>query len=197
MPAKRNSLDGWLKAPFVLAGALILVWGIAAGLILTRTESEFPLVVDPRIEIRKSERTLTLYDGERPVRTYRIGLGSQPVGDKEREGDGRTPEGDFRVFVKNPKSKFFLSVGLDYPLPEDAERGLRSGLISNDERDAIVGAHESRSAPPQQTALGGEIYIHGRGSGSDWTEGCVALDDEAMKELYEMSNVGTPVRIVP
>ncbi|QQS43135.1 MAG: L,D-transpeptidase [Acidobacteriota bacterium] len=152
---------------------------------------------NPRIEIRKSERTLTLFDGDRVLRIYRIGLGSQPVGDKEKEGDGRTPEGDFRIFVKNPNSRFFLSVGLNYPLPEDAERGLVSGVISQEERDAIVEAHESNSAPPQKTPLGGEIYIHGHGSGSDWTEGCVALDDDEMRELFGAVSVGTPVRILP
>lgn len=197
MAARRITANRWLTAAFAFAGAMFLLGGIAAGLMLTSRESEVAQLNDPRIQIDKSERKLTLFDGDRPVRTYRIGLGSEPVGDKQREGDGKTPEGDFRVFVKNPDSKFYLSVGLNYPLPEDAERGLGSGLISSGERDAIVRSHESRSAPPQKTALGGEIYIHGRGSGSDWTEGCVALDDEAMKELYDSVKVGTPVRIVP
>ncbi|HUF04882.1 MAG TPA: L,D-transpeptidase [Aridibacter sp.] len=164
---------------------------------MSNQQREIEALKDPRIEIKKSDRLLTLFDGDRPVRTYGIGLGSDPVGDNKKEGDGRTPEGEFRVFVKNQSSKYYLSVGLNYPLPEDADRGLDSGLISNEEHDAIIEAHEERSAPPQKTALGGEIYIHGHGIGSDWTEGCVAIVDDAMKELYDAVRVGTPVRIVP
>ncbi|MCO6509598.1 MAG: L,D-transpeptidase [Aridibacter famidurans] len=197
MALERFISGRWRNAALILAAALVLSGGIAASFMMAIKERASLKPEDPRIEIRKSERTLTLFDGDRTLRTYRIGLGSQPVGDKEIEGDGRTPEGDFRIFVKNPNSRFFLSVGLNYPLPEDAHRGLRSGFISNEERDAIVEAHESRSAPPQKTALGGEIYIHGHGSGSDWTEGCIALEDDEMKELFDAVSVGTPVRILP
>ncbi len=69
------------------------------------------------------------------MRTYRVGLGFSPVADKQREGDGATPEGEFYVFVKNDKSAYYLSLGVSYPNVEDAERGLRDGLITKAQYD--------------------------------------------------------------
>jgi murein L,D-transpeptidase YafK len=152
---------------------------------------------DPRIVVSKSKRQIELYSDGSVVRTYRVGLGSSPVADKQREGDGATPEGEFYVFVKNPKSNFYLSLGMSYPNVEDAKRGLRDGLISREQHDAIVEAIKRKATPPQYTALGGLIYIHGGGAGSDWTRGCVALENENMKELYDVVEVGTPVTIKP
>jgi murein L,D-transpeptidase YafK len=152
---------------------------------------------DPRIVIYKSKRRLELHSDGRVVRTYAIGLGFSPVGDKQKEGDGRTPEGDFYIFVKNPKSAYYLSLGVSYPNIEDAERGLRDGLISNAQHAQILRAIRNKTAPPQYTSLGGLIYIHGNGAGSDWTWGCVALDNANMKELFDSVAVGTPVTIKP
>ena len=151
----------------------------------------------PRIVVYKKERKLELYSGEKLVRTYKVGLGFSPVADKQREGDGATPEGDFYVFVKNNKSAYYLSLGVSYPNVEDAERGLRDGLITRAQYNAIVDAHRRKVAPPQYTNLGGLIYIHGNGAGSDWTWGCVALENEHMKELFDSVSVGTPVKIKP
>jgi murein L,D-transpeptidase YafK len=119
------------------------------------------------------------------------------VNDKERRGDSRTPEGDFRVVVKNEKSQFYLSLGLDYPNREDAARGLRDGLITRAEYDRIVRAIRRKGIPPWDTALGGEIYIHGGGTANDWTAGCAALENADMQELFDAVPVGTPVRIKP
>lgn len=152
---------------------------------------------DPRIEIRKSERLLIFFDGPAELRRYRIGLGREPVGDKQREGDGRTPEGEFRVFVKNPRSKYFLSLGLNYPSPKHAKAGLEADVIDPQQYEDILAAHRVKGAPPQKTGLGGEIYIHGNGSDSDWTRGCVALDDEAMREIFDASKSGMTVLILP
>jgi murein L,D-transpeptidase YafK len=101
------------------------------------------------------------------------------------------------VFTKNNKSAFYLSLGISYPNIEDAERGLRDGLISRAQRDAIVKAIGKKATPPQNTALGGDIFIHGNGSSSDWTWGCVALENEEMKELFDVVPAGTPVTIKP
>jgi murein L,D-transpeptidase YafK len=150
---------------------------------------------DPRIVVSKSKRQMELYSDGSVVRTYHVGLGFNPVADKKREGDGATPEGEFYVFVKNDKSNYYLSLGISYPNVEDAERGLREGLISREQHDAIVDAIKRKATPPQYTALGGLIYIHGSGAGSDWTRGCVALENEDMKELYNVIEVGTPVTI--
>jgi len=99
--------------------------------------------------------------------------------------------------VKNPKSSYHLSLGVSYPDAEDAARGLREGLITRGQHDAIVAAHRAGRMPPQNTKLGGLIYIHGRGSSSDWTLGCVALDDADIEELYAAVEPGTPVTIRP
>lgn len=152
-------------------------------------------ILNPRIVVSKSKRRLTLYSSDRVVRTYPIGLGSSPIEDKVREGDRRTPEGDFYICIKNTRSKFFLSLGLSYPNQQHAERGLRDGLISRSQYEQIIDALKKKRQPPQYTPLGGEIFIHGNGSHSDWTWGCVALDDKDMRELFDAVPVGTPVRI--
>ena len=151
----------------------------------------------PRIEVWKAERKLLLFSDERIVRTYHIGLGLSPVGDKVRSGDHRTPEGDFYIYVKNPKSSFYLSLGISYPNLAHAKRGLREGLIRQAQYDRIAEANRLKRTPPQNTPLGGTIYIHGNGSRTDWTWGCVALENEEVKELYQAVEVGTPVSIKP
>ncbi len=157
-----------------------------------------PLVLkSPRIVVKKADRKLFLYSDDKLVRTYRIGLGLSPIGDKIRQGDRRTPEGDFYIFTKNDKSAFYLSLGISYPNAAHADRGLREGLITRAEYDAIKTALKAKKTPPQNTRLGGDIYIHGNGAGSDWTWGCVALEDRDVRELFQAIPVGTPVRIEP
>jgi murein L,D-transpeptidase YafK len=161
-----------------------------------RTPLKLPLK-DPRIEVHKGERKLFLYADGKVARTYQIGLGLSPVGDKERQGDHRTPEGDFYIFIKNPKSAYYLSLGVSYPSIVHADRGLGDGRITKSEHAEIVRANNQRRTPPQRTKLGGDIFIHGNGAGSDWTWGCVALENADMKELYDAVGVGTPVKIKP
>jgi murein L,D-transpeptidase YafK len=160
-----------------------------------RNPLELP-IDSPRIVVYKSERKLEFYSDKRLLRTYRVGLGFSPVADKKKEGDGATPEGDFYIFVKNNKSAYYLSLGVSYPNAEDAERGFRDGLINKAQRDSILEAIRKKTAPPQYTKLGGLIYIHGNGAGSDWTWGCVALENDDIKELYDAVSVGTPVTIL-
>lgn len=145
--------------------------------------------------VKKSERKLLLFDGGNLLRTYDIVLGFAPEGDKEKRDDGKTPLGEFYVAVKNPRSKYVLGLGLNYPNREDAERGLKSGLISPEQHKAILQAIEEKRMPPQDTPLGSEIYIHGGGIEKDWTKGCMALDDNEIKELYEAVPAGTKVII--
>lgn len=163
----------------------------------TSKSSALPKLVKPRLVVHKKDRTLEVYDGDRLVKRYAMALGFSPEGDKEREGDGKTPEGEFYVFTKNPKSRFHLSLGLSYPSKDDARRGLAAGLISTAEHDAIVSAIDAGKMPPQKTALGGEIYIHGGGAQSDWTWGCTALENEDIEELFRVIEVGTKVEIRP
>jgi murein L,D-transpeptidase YafK len=160
-----------------------------------------------RILIRKGERKLYLYvmegNKERLAKTYQIALGNNPTGTKLRQGDGATPEGDYYITHKNPRSNFYLSLGVSYPNIIDADKGLKGGLITKAQHKAIVDAVTARAKPPQNTRLGGDIFIHGGGTGKlfgsirDWTLGCVALENDEIKELFETIPVRTPLKIVP
>jgi murein L,D-transpeptidase YafK len=156
-----------------------------------------PVSNDLHIVIKKSARTLELFDGATLIKSYKTALGLAPSGDKEIAGDGKTPEGDFYVFVKNAQSKFYLSLGLSYPNAEDAERGLADKLITRRQYDQILKAIANKKAPPQNTKLGGEIYIHGGGTGDDWTWGCIALENADIKALFDTAFVGMRVKILP
>lgn len=150
---------------------------------------------DPKIVIKKSKKKLFLYSEKKLLRTYPIKLGLNPVGDKLRQGDKRTPEGSYYVCIKNPRSKYYLSLGLSYPSIEDADRGLEQKLISKGDRDRIIERISKKSIPPWDTPLGGEIFIHGGGETWDWTYGCVALHNKDIEELYKVITVGTEVVI--
>ncbi len=166
-------------------------------LIMPWNGSDLPEMKDPKIIIKKNDRTLEVFDGDKLIKTYTIALGSQPIGDKEIEGDGKTPEGDFYIFTKNLNSKFYLSLGVSYPSTDDARRGLDGKLITQEEYDQIVSAINDKKIPLQNTKLGGEIYIHGSGNAVDWTQGCIAMKNSDMKELFDSINVKTPVSIIP
>lgn len=154
-------------------------------------------LVDPRLLAEKFRRTLTVFSAGRPVKTYRIALGDDPVRPKKREGDKRTPEGTFYVCLKNPESRFHLSLGLSYPSTPDAERGVRAKLITKREERAIVDAIRHYRKPPWNTRLGGEIMVHGGGTKRDWTDGCIAMSDSDIEELYPLIPLGTEVKILP
>jgi len=160
-------------------------------------DDEMPPMKSPRLVITKKDRKLELFDGETLVKTFRVSLGFSPVGDKEVESDGKTPEGEFYIYTKNPKSQFYLSLGISYPGIDDAERGLSDGLISKSEHDEIVNAVHQRKMTPQKTRLGGEIYLHGGGTGKDWTCGCAALADEDIRQLFNAIPIGTAIVIRP
>jgi murein L,D-transpeptidase YafK len=147
------------------------------------------------IVVKKSERKLILSKEGKLVKTYPIALGSAPIGHKARQGDRKTPEGTYYICRKNPRSQFYLSLGLSYPNKQDAAEGLKARLINRRQYNRILRAIDRGECPPWDTALGGEIFIHGNGSKPDWTWGCVALDDPEIKELYELVPVGTPVMI--
>lgn len=166
-------------------------------LIMPWNDLDLPKMENPRIVVKKEVRTLEVFDGEKIIRTYKIALGSAPKGDKEIEGDGKTPEGEFYIFTKNSGSKFYLSIGVSYPGIDDAKRGLEQKLITQDEHDKIVKAINEKKTPLQNTALGGEIYIHGSGNLIDWTAGCIALTNKDMKELFDSIPVKTPITISP
>jgi murein L,D-transpeptidase YafK len=162
---------------------------------------------DVRIVIWKSQYTLTLYQGDRPVKTYRAVFGKGfRDGDKEQAGDKRTPEGNFFICTMNPSQRFYKFMGLSYPDPEHAEYGLRKGLITPRQYGKIRKAHDERQQPPWDTRLGGAVGIHGRvlesavpvnQPGANWTDGCIALDNADIDEIYRIVSLGTPVTILP
>ena len=143
-----------------------------------------PVALADSLVIEKKARRLTLYHLGRPMRSYQVALGRQPVGDKLSAGDRRTPEGLFSIEDRNPNSRFHLSLRISYP-------------------DA---AHRAR-AEALGVSPGGDIMIHGLPNGQgrigaahrayDWTNGCVALTDEEIEELWNTVPIGTPVEIKP
>jgi len=152
-------------------------------------------VTDTWIKVLKDERLLFLMQDTNEIRRYRIGLSFNPKDDKIKQGDGGTPEGRFYIceIIENPKSPEVygpVSLRISYPNIEDARRGLKNKLISKAEYIAIVKAVHAGQMPPQNSALGGSIKIHGGNPGSscDWTLGCMALDNPNIRELYRLIN---------
>lgn len=136
------------------------------------------------ILIEKSKRLLSLMDDGRSVFQCPAGLGSQPVGAKERSGDGKTPEGTFYICLVKEQGKYGRSLGLSYPDEAAARKACAKGIIDQAAMAAIADAHGRRVRPPWGTTMGGEIYIHEGGAARDWTAGCIALDAEAMDVVF-------------
>ena len=142
-----------------------------------------PLQAD-RIVIEKSARRLTLMNHGRVVKRYPVRLGSNPIGPKEREGDGRTPEGTYTIDSRNAASKFHLALHVSYPNAADRARARRLGV-----------------------SPGGQIMIHGvpnrwRWIGSviqltDWTAGCISVSNADIEEIWKAVPNGTVVEIRP
>lgn len=148
------------------------------------TPARPPRLVD-RVLVDKSERKLVLLKDGKPVREYQVSLGGEPNGPKVREGDLRTPEGTYTLDWRNPESRFYKSFHISYPNPVDLERA------------------ESLGVEP-----GGMIMIHGehpmsalrniyRRIPKDWTEGCIAMRNEHIDELWTLLDDGTPIEIRP
>ena len=135
-----------------------------------------------RIVIQKAARKMQLFQEGKAVRTYTIALGFTPEGDKQSQGDGKTPEGEFTIDRRNAESAFHLSVGLDYPRPEDVRRAAQGGY-----------------------SPGGDIFIHGQPNAlpdglklkGDWTAGCIAVTNAEMREIWAVTPIGTKVEIHP
>lgn len=132
-----------------------------------------------RVLVYKENRKMYLMHNEEVLASYEIGLGFAPEGDKEIEGDGKTPEGDYVIDRRNPNSEFHLSIGVSYPNDEDRKNAKALG-----ERP------------------GGDIFIHGRpwkyrSGGQDWTAGCIAVTNDEIEDIYAMVRNGTLISIYP
>jgi murein L,D-transpeptidase YafK len=126
------------------------------------------------------------------------GLGPEPTGHKQIEGDGKTPEGWYRTSDK-PWSQWYAAIAVHYPNPSDAIGALRAKRITAATQSAIQAAIGADKKPPQTTAMGGEILLHGGGSSTDWTLGCIAMNNEDIDSLRTTlpKNMVTDVLILP
>lgn len=132
-----------------------------------------------RVVVYKGERQMHLLHHGRVLKSYPIGLGFAPEGHKNFEGDGKTPEGHYTIDRRNPNSQFHLSIGINYPNPDDREFAKAAGKKP-----------------------GGDIFIHGRPpqyrkGGRDWTAGCIAVTNRQIEEIYSMVRNGTQISIYP
>jgi len=140
-----------------------------------------PIVVD-KIVVLKSAHSMTLYAGGRSLKVYRVALGTGPGNAKQKRGDHETPEGNYVIDSRNANSKFHLALHVSYPNATDRVRAKKLGVDP-----------------------GGEIMIHGLPAGyswlgraqviADWTDGCIALTNAEMDEVWKLAPTGTPVEI--
>jgi len=130
------------------------------------------------IEVHKTDRKMYLLHNRTILETYDIALGFAPVGHKQVEGDGKTPEGAYLINSRNPKSRYHLSIGLSYPDVDD------------------VAVAQALGQEP-----GGEIFIHGGPRAAiyqrDWTAGCIAVTDREIEQIYAMVKDGTVIQVFP
>ena len=145
------------------------------------------------IKVYKKERELELYCDDILVGLFKIGLGGSPIGDKNKEGDQKTPNGSYYICTRVTKTSYTLFMGISYPNIEDANRNKAS--INDNTYNTIKTKIERYELPPWNTPLGGAIGIHGGGDKRDWTAGCIAVSDDAIKILWEHTDYKTPVDI--
>jgi murein L,D-transpeptidase YafK len=168
---------------FALAGFLLAT--VAAFLFQARQKpaANAPRKAD-RILVEKAARRLTLFSAGRKLKEYRVALGFSQVGAKQREGDGRTPEGNYIIDFHKSDSAFHRALHISYPSAADTARATEAGL-----------------------APGGDIMIHGLPNGfdalgqahllRDWTAGCIAVTNSEIDEIWESVADGTPIEIGP
>lgn len=181
IPTKRGRLARlrWLAVGCIL---LVAVLGFVDRILPRILADEVP--VADHIVVEKGNRRLLLLNNGRLIKTYSVELGRVPIGAKEREGDRRTPEGDYVIDYRNARSRFYKSLHISYPAEVDKARAATAGY------DA-----------------GSDIMIHGRTnwlgafevyfSGRDWTLGCISVSNADMEELWKAIPDGTPITILP
>ncbi len=137
-----------------------------------------------QVIVIKSQRTLTLLSQGKVLKTYKVALGGAPIGAKEQQGDHKTPEGHYFLDRRNAKSRFYKSIHVSYPDEQDKKR-----------------------AAQRDVSPGGDIMVHGLPNGfgwlgathrnMDWTDGCIAVTNAEMDEIWELVADGTPIEIKP
>ncbi len=144
--------------------------------------SDFP--VADKVVIKKSERRLLLMRGDEVMKSARIALGLAPNGHKREEGDFRTPEGTYQLAERNPNSDFFLSIRVSYPNVIDERSASRRGVSPG----GLIMIH----GQPNQPKHNSEFYRR-----TDWTDGCIAVSNSDMVDIWLMTTVNTPITILP
>lgn len=172
-----------MKRCWLLVVVISLLYSVAVTAKINDLRSHPKPQVD-YIHIEKQKRRMTVFFSDKKPVTYRIALGFSPLGPKEVEGDGKTPEGIYTITYKNSQSQFHRSLKLSYPTKEDWQRAGQQGMHP-----------------------GSDIMIHGLGerlqqvgkwhARKDWTLGCIAVTNEEIEELYHLAEVGTKVKISP
>jgi murein L,D-transpeptidase YafK len=150
--------------------------------VMIRSSETLPMA--DRIVVHKGERRLDLMRGYSVLRSYKVALGLNPVGQKERSGDFRTPEGTYRLSRRNARSDFFLSVQISYPNDVDLARARRNHWQSGGSI-MIHGLPNTLKHPP-------EYY-----ETHDWTDGCIAVSNADMVEIWLLTPDNTPIEIRP
>ncbi|OGL41857.1 MAG: hypothetical protein A3C43_05805 [Candidatus Schekmanbacteria bacterium RIFCSPHIGHO2_02_FULL_38_11] len=160
---------------------------------------------DIKIVVYKSNKLIEVYKNGNLNFSQNILLSPFWREKKEMRGDKKTPEGKYYVCCKKNKSKYNYFIGISYPNDLDALYALKKDLISVKEFISIDKAIKERKKPPWNTKLGGYIGIHGTGKDKEfeskwkinWTDGCIAISDDAMEKVYNIVEIGTPVMILP
>jgi murein L,D-transpeptidase YafK len=163
----------------VLAGLAVLLW---CGFVLAQTTPK-PLHAD-RVIVLKKERTLQLLSQGKVIKTYNVSLGGDPMGAKTRQGDHKTPEGEYVLDSRNAHSQFYKSIHISYP-----------------------SAHDRAAARKNGVSPGGDVFVHGLPNGygwvgaghraKDWTDGCIAVTNQEIDEIWLAVADGTPIEIRP
>lgn len=168
-------IDSWHN--FAIAANVVL-WFVVAPV----HAEDFPMA--ERILIEKADRKLHLLKDGKPFRTFDIALGIAPVGNKEREGDQKTPEGKYLLDGRNPDSDFFLSIHISYP--NVGER--RAARTRGDDPGGAIMIHGQPNVP---------TYSSGYYAKEDWTNGCIAVSNSDMIDIWLMTPDDIPIEIRP
>lgn len=155
--------------------------------------------------ILRSSHTLIVKQGDVTLRTFKVAFGSGGKKAKLREGDHTTPKGTYSINIVRDSERFHLFMQLNYPNMNDAQRALKTKLISRKQYQDILDAQLEGRMPPQNTGLGGAIGIHGIGVETkdkieihqlaDWTQGCIAMRNDEVEVLSRYISRGTKVTI--
>ncbi len=154
-------------------------------LMLLTSNCSFALDKADAVLVKKSEKALYLLKEGKPLKRYHVVFGLRPKGPKKQQGDERTPEGDYVLDRKNPHSRFYKSIRISYPNEADLANAEQ---LNVDPGDNIM-IHGSKNTWSAKTAA--------KATRQNWTEGCIALSNNDMEEIWEAIDVGTPITIQP